>query len=338
MPLLAGDIWSLVRSTLAADADDHAVDDILGSLPIALSAVSSSKPPLERAKRALRVVAEPLACTEEKVELGGFEAPTCDEYPFALALRAGGALRKLPHLRRDPGKPCSASNAAVDTFLVGVEKGGYDPDAFTRAIAELVTAGRTYDAAVLLARQRQPTHCNQNLVTAARTIGRSPAVGRSLRADVLSVAVNCSILDDATLADISLVDAETSKLGDRGRNLSLLVFAAELGIARDRWDVLGRIAKNPAFVSRWLDTNPRAAMFVAVLAQATSILAKEPAAAEAATSVVDLFCVKLPKVDAAACEAIEAMRKSSGSADAPKIAKESVTSALQRVSALRAKQ
>lgn len=337
MPLLAGDIWSLVRSTLAPDTDDHAVNDILGNLPIALSAVSSAKPPLERAKRGLRVVAEPLACTEEKVELGGFEAPTCDEYPYALALRAGGALRKLPHLRRDPGKPCAVSHSALDAFLVGVEKGGYDPDAFTRAVAELVTAGRAYDAAVLLARQRQPTHCNQNLVAAARTIGRSPAVGRSLRADVLSVAINCSLLDDATLADISLVDTETSNLGDRGRNLSLLVFAAELGMARERWDLLGRIAKNPTFVSRWLDTNPQVAMFVAVLAQATSILAKEPAAAEAATNVVDLFCVKLPKVDAAACEAIEAMRRSAGSADAPKIAKESVDSALQRVAALRAK-
>jgi hypothetical protein len=337
MPLLAGDIWSLVRSTLTPDTDDHAVEEILGNLPIVLSAVSSVKPPIDRAKRGLRVVAEPLACTEAKVELGGFEAPTCDEYPYALALRAGGALRKLPHLRRDPGKPCAVSHSTLDTFLVGVEKGGYDPDSFTRAVGELVTAGRAYDAAVLLARQRQPTHCNPNLVTAARTIGRSPAVGRSLRADVLSVAINCSLLDDATLADISLVDSETSKLADRGRNLSLLVFAAELGVARDRWDVLGRIAKNPTFVSRWLDTNPQAALFAAVLAQAASILAKEPDAAVGATNVVDLFCVKLPKVDAAACDAVDTMRRSTGSADANKIAKDSVDAALQRVAALRAK-
>ena len=115
------------------------------------------------------------------------------------------------------------------------------------------------------------------------------------------------------------------------------MFAAELGIARDRWDVLGRIAKNPTFVSRWLDTNPQAAMFAAVLAQAASILTKDPAGAEAATNVVDLFCVKLPKVDAAACEAVEAMRRATGSADANRIAKDSVGAALQRVSALRAK-
>jgi hypothetical protein len=158
-----------------------------------------------------------------------------------------------------------------------------------------------------------------------------------LRADVLSVAINCSLLDDATLADISLVDSETSKLADRGRNLSLLVFAAELGVARDRWDVLGRIAKNPTFVSRWLDTNPQAALFAAVLAQAASILAKEPDAAVGATNVVDLFCVKLPKVDAAACDAVDTMRRSTGSADAHKIAKDSVDAALQRVAALRAK-
>ncbi len=337
MPLLAGDVWSLVRTTLANDADDRAVEEILGHLPIILSAVSSAKPPIERAKRGLRVVAEPLACTEEKVELGGFEAPTCDEYPFALALRAGGALRKLPHLRRDPSKTCSSSLSALDTFLVGVEKGGYDPDAFTRAVAEVVSAGHMYDAAVLLARQRQPSHCNQNLVTAARAAARSPAVGHNLRADVSSVAINCSLLDEATLADITLVDVETSKLADRGRQLSLLVFAAELGIARDRWDVLGRLAKNPTFVARWLDTNPRAAMFAAVLAQATSILAKDPDAAAAAKNVVDLFCVKLPPVDTAACDSIEAMRRGAGSAEANKIARDAVDGALQRISALRAK-
>lgn len=336
-PLLAGDLWSLVRATLAPDTDDKAIEDVFGNLPIALAAVASVKPPLERAKRGLRVVAEPLACTQAKVELGGFEAPACDEYPNALALRAGGALNKLPHLRRDPAKPCAASLSTLDTFLVGVEKGGYDPDAFTRAVGEAVTAGRSYDAAVLLARQRQPTHCNQNLVTAARAIGRSPAVGRSLRADVLSVAVNCSLLDDATLADISLVDADTNQLADRGRNLALLAFAAELGVARDRWDVLGRLAKNPTFVSRWLDTNPKAAMFAAVLARAASILAKEPSAAEAAASVVDLFCVKLPRVDDAACEAVAAMERAAGSAEAERIAKDSVAAALQRVSALRAK-
>lgn len=336
-PLLAGDLWSLVRATLAPDTDDKAVDDILGHLPIALFAVSSAKPPIERAKRALRVAAEPLACTDEKVELGGYEAPACDEYPFALALRAGGALRKLPHLRRDSSKPCPTSVSALDTFLVGVEKGGYDPDAFTRAVGELVSGGRVYDAAVLLARQRQPTHCNPNLVAAARAVGRSSAVGRSLRADVLSVAVNCSLLDDATLADIALVDIETSQLADRGRNLALLMFAAELGIARARWDVLGRLAKSPTFVSRWLDTNPKAAMFAAVLAQATSVLAKDPGAAQTGVGVVDLFCDKLPQVDAAACDAVGAMRRATDSSDAERIAKDSVAAALQRVSALRTK-
>ncbi len=337
MPLLAGDVWALIRATLASDVDDQVIEEILGHLPVALSAVSSAKPPIERAKRALRVVAEPLACTEQKVELGGFEAPACDEYPYALALRAGGALRKLPHLRRDSGKTCATSLSALDTFLVGVEKGGYDPDAFTRAVSELVTAGRTYDAAVLLARQRQPSHCNQSLVAAARSVGRSPFVGKNLRADVLSVAVNCSLLDEATLADISLVDQETAQLSDRGRNLALLAFAAELGMARDRWDVLGRLAKNPTFVSRWLDTNPQAAMFAAVLARAAAILAKEPSAVEAASGVVDLFCVKLPRVDSAACESIDAMQTSAGKPEAAAIAKKSVDSALQRLSALRAK-
>lgn len=340
MPLLAGDIWSLIRTTLASDTDDQAITDILGNLPVALSAVSSapsSAKSLEKAKRGLRVVAEPLACTNEKVELGGYEAPACDEYPYALALRAGGALNKLPHLRRDPAKSCPTSLASLDTFLVGVEKGGYDPDAFSRAVVQLVSAGHAYDAGVLLARQRQPTHCNPALVTAARSVGRSPAVGRSLRADVLSVAINCSQLDDATLDDIALVDAETRGLADRGRNLSLLAFAAELAIARGRWDVLGRLTKDPTFVSRWLDTNPKAAMFAAVLARAAAIMNKEPNAAVQANDVVDLFCVKLSPVDPGACAAIAAMQRAAGTPEAEKVAKDSVDGALQRLSALRMK-
>jgi hypothetical protein len=79
-------------------------------------------------------------------------------------------------------------------------------------------------------------------------------------------------------------------------------------------------------------------MFAVVLAQAASIRTRSPAAAEAALSVADLFCVKLPQVDAAACKAVEAMRRSTGTPDADRVAKESVAAALQRLSALRAKQ
>ena len=333
MPLLAGDLWSLVRATLAEDTDDAALRDILSTTPVAFAGMPTAKPLLDRAARALAVLGEPLACTEDKVELGGYEAPACDAYALALSLRAGGALRKLPRIRRgDTGKACAGPLPALDAFLGGMDQKNYDPDAFTRATLELASAGRVYDAALLLARQRQPSHCNPSLLSAARSIGRSKLLGPSLRADTLSVAVNCAPLDDTALDDLAALDADTTALADRSRNLSVLVFATELGLTRDRWDVLVKLARSPTFVSRWLDTTPQASLFALVLAHAVAILAKEPALAEPASRSYDLFCVTLPPADKAACEAVRALRQPEADPEArAKRAREAVSAALQRI-------
>ncbi|MDI1479124.1 hypothetical protein [Polyangium sp. y55x31] len=333
MPLLAGDLWSLVSTTLDGDTDDAALREILSTTPVAFAGMPAVKPVLDRAARALAVLGEPLACTEEKVELGGYEAPSCDAYSLALSLRAGGALRKLPRIRRgDTGKACAGPLPALDAFLGGMEQKNYDPDAFTRATLELSSAGRVYDAAVLLARQRQPTHCNPSLLSAARSIGRSKLLGPSLRADTLSVAINCAMLDDAALDDLAALDADTAALSDRNRNLAVLVFATELSLARDRWDVLAKLARSPTFVSRWLDTTPQASLFALVLAHAAAILAKEPALAEPASRSYDLFCVTLPPADKAACEAVRAMQMPETDPDVrEKRAREALSAALQRI-------
>ncbi|MDC0745088.1 hypothetical protein [Polyangium mundeleinium] len=333
MPLLAGDLWSLVRATLAEDTDDAALREILSTTPVAFAGMPTAKPLLDRAARALAVLGEPLACTEDKVELGGYEAPACDAYALALSLRAGGALRKLPRIRRgDTGKACAGPLPALDVFLGGMDQKNYDPDAFTRATLELASAGRVYDAALLLARQRQPSHCNPSLLSAARSIGRSKLLGPSLRADTLSVAVNCAPLDDAALDDLAALDADTTALADRSRNLSVLVFATELGLTRDRWDVLAKLARSPTFVSRWLDTTPHASLFALVLAHAVAILAKEPTLAEPASRSYDLFCVTLPPADKAACEAVRALRQPEADPEVrAKRAREAVSAALQRI-------
>lgn len=329
MPLLAGDLVALVRGTLDESTNDRAIKEILATPPVAVAAMPDVKPVIDRAARALRVVGEPLACTEEKVELGGFDAPACDAYPLALALRAGGALRKLPRLRRGA---CAGPMPALDAFLGSVEQKSYDPDAFTRATLELSAAGRTYDAAILLARQRQPTHCNPSLLAAARSIGRSPALGASLRADVLSVAVNCASLDNGALDDIAALDAETSSLADRSRNLALLVFAAELGLARDRWDVLAKLAKSPTFVSRWLDTTPQASLVAVALARAAAVLASDPSLAEPTARPFALFCAQLPPSDPKLCETIAAIDTSTEAGARTKAARGAIEAALQRVS------
>jgi hypothetical protein len=308
MPLLAGDLWSLVRGALPADADDHAIDELLETPPFGLRGVASAAPLIERARRTLKILAEPMACTEAKVDASGLETPACDGYPLALSLRAGGALRKLPRLAG--GKSCAGSLAALDTFLGGIEAGTYDPDAFTRAVEALRAEGRPYDAAVLLARQRRPSHCNPTLLAAARALGRAPSVGPSLRADVLTVAVNCAPEGTSNLDDLATLDAETTRMADPSRNLALLVFTAQLGLQRDNWQPLAHLARSPTFVDRWLDTSPRAVLFALALAQAATVLGGDPRPGPSSDAARDLFCKTLPQPDSARiCDTLDALRR-----------------------------
>jgi hypothetical protein len=334
MPLLAGDLWTVVRGSIPPDASDEAIAEILGKPPLALAGDPAARAALDRASRALTVLAEPLACTEAKVDTGAFSAPRCDAYPLALSLRAGGALKKLPRLPRACGGPL----VALDAFLGGLETKTYDPDAFTRAVVELRAAEKPHEAAVLLVRQRQRTHCNPTLLAAARALGRTPSLGGSLRADLLSVAVQCAPPGAEMLDDLTALDAETARLPDRTRNLSLLVFAAELGVQRERWDALGRLAKSPAFVRRWLDAGPRAVLLALLLRRAAAVLNGERTGLGADEHTFTLFCRTLPPGDAAgACAAIEALGKPSVQGEeARKIARQAVIEALAGVAKDRA--
>ncbi|UQA56668.1 hypothetical protein [Polyangium aurulentum] len=329
MPLLAGDLWTVVRGAIPPDASDEAIAEILGKPPLALAGDPKARAPLDRASRALTVLAEPLACTDAKADTAALSTPSCDAYPLALSLRAGGSLKKLPRLPR----ACQGPLVALDAFLGGLETKTYDPDAFTRAVVELRAADKPYEAAVLLVRQRQRTHCNPTLLSAARALGRTPSLGPSLRADLLSVAVQCAPPGAGMLDDLAALDAETARLPDRTRNLSLLVFAAELGVQRERWDALGRLAKSPAFVQRWLDAGPRAVLLALLLRQAAAVLNGERRALGADEPTFTLFCRTLPPGDAAgACAAIEALGKPSVQGEeARKIARQAVIDALAGV-------
>ena len=90
MPFLSGDLWTVLRQGLGDELDDAAVAAFLDPLPLGLGAVSELKPTVERAKKALRVVADPLPCTTAKVDAGSFEEASCEAYPYALSLRLTG--------------------------------------------------------------------------------------------------------------------------------------------------------------------------------------------------------------------------------------------------------
>ncbi|WP_437300505.1 hypothetical protein [Sorangium sp. So ce426] len=285
-PFLAGDLWTLVRGLLPPDADDAAVAALLDPLPAGLAAVPELDPLVARTARSLSVVARPLACTEARVELGGYEAPACDAYPLALSLRIADVLGKLPHLQRRARAGSAAACPALrslDGFLTAAERGTYDPDAFTAAVEALRQSGRLYDAGVMLARQRREGHCGPVVLAAARALGRAPSLGPALRADLLSVAVRCAAaaLDASVVDDLMALDGETRALPDLGRNLKVVLFATELAVREQRWDVLSRLSKQPDFVGRFRGEDAGAAATARLIEAAAAVLSGEPAPRDA---------------------------------------------------------
>jgi hypothetical protein len=326
MPFLAGDLWTLVRGSLSADADDAAIGAMLDPLPVGLAGIAPAEAAARRAQRPLRVLAEPLACTEAKVDRTAFEQPACDGYPLALSLRIADAVTKLPRLARS-GDGCSALRA-LDAFLAGADKGAYDPDAFTRAVESLRADGRIYDAAVLLARHRREGHCSPALSAAARALGRSPLLGPSVRADLLSVAVNCAAAspDPRFEDDVVSLDEETRALPDPSRNLRLVLFVTDLAVHSNRFELLARLAAQPGFVARWTNVDPTAATAALLIDHAALTLTGKPIAPDAQRSHFELVCETFAPGDRAPlCDAIRALRApSSPLKDRERVAREAL--------------
>lgn len=318
LPFLAGDLWTMVRGSLAKDAGDSDVADVLDTAPFGLAAVKEAAPARERAAKSLKVLAAPLACTEVKVELGAFEETTCEAYPLALSLRIGDALKKLPRLRPGGGSSRRCVSArALDAFLSAAEKGTYDPDAFTSAVEERKADGDVYSAAVLLARQRRDAHCSPVIVKAARALAAETgrALGPSLRADLLGAAVNCSLAgsstDPAVIDDLLALDAETQRLPDLTRNLRLLLSVTDLAVSQNKEAPLIAIATRAGFVDRWMRVNPAAATLAMLIEHAARTLSGSQADAEMSrgSGAYTLLCETFPPGErAATCAAIKALR------------------------------
>ena len=313
MPFLAGDLWTVVRQGLAETLDDKAIATMLDRLPLGLAGITELEKVTERARRSLKVLAEPLPCTEAQVELGAYEEVGCDAYPLALSLRVADALKKLPRLRR--GAETTARCAVykpLDAFLAGAARGTYDPDAFTRAVEALRDAGKPDDAAVLLARQKRPSHCSAAIVSAARALGRSALLGPSLRADLLSSAVNCTAMTGGAEveADVLALDEETRRLPDPARNLKLLLSVADLATRTDRWETAAKLVERPGFLGRWMSIHPNAAAAALVLDHAVTAIRGQPVAVERTKAAYQLLCETFPSAQRAElCAQAAALRK-----------------------------
>jgi hypothetical protein len=311
MPFLSGDLWTVLRQGLSSDADDKSIAGVLDPLPLGLAGMKELKAVADRAGKSLKVVAAPLACTTAKVELGGYEEPGCDGYPIALSLRVAGLLKKLPRLKHGSDGPRCGSMRSLDGFLASVDRGAYDPDAFTKAAEDLRADGHLYDAAALLTRQRRDSHCSGGIVAAARSLGRTAALGPQVRSDLLSVALNCAIATGGAdvAADLLALDDATRKLADPAPNLKVLLSIADLGVRTDQWGLLARLTEQPEFVERWMSIHPTAATGALVLEHAAAAIEGGAVNLEKTRAAYELLCETFPPGDRAdACSDVKALR------------------------------
>lgn len=328
MPFLAGDLWTVVRQGFTETLDDKAVATMLDRMPIGLAGLPELAKVIEHARRSLKVLAEPMACTDARVELGAYEEAACDGYPLALSLRIADALKKLPRLKRNPETSARCGHwKALDAFLSSAGTGTYDPDAFTRAVEALTAHGSHHDAAVLLARHKRAGHCSPAIVAAARTLGRSRQLGPSLRADLLSQALNCAAAAGGAEveADLLALDDETQRLPDASRNLTLVFSIADLAARSDRWELVARLVDRPDFVTRWLSVHPNASAAALVLDHAAATLRGREVDLTRGKATYKLVCETFPATERAEpCRDLAALRAPGPLAERQKLAKEAV--------------
>lgn len=335
LPFLSGDLWTIVKDSLPQDTDDAKVAEVLSTPPLGLVGVKDAEAPIERARKSLRVVAAPLACTAAKVETAGFEQAGCGGYPLALALRVADVVSTMPRLKRGPEakQGSCVALASLDTFLEAASRGMYDPDAFTRSVEDLRASARDDEAVALLARQRRDGHCSPKLLEAARALGRSAALLPGSRADMLSVAVNCAGADaGADLEkDLASLDAETRRLADPMRNLKVMLFAADLALRADRPALLLSLVRGPGFVDRFVPVSGNAAAFALVLHHAAFTLAGEAIDRAPTEAAFSLVCSSFPSPERALeCEEVRALRDAGIAAETrKKLAKDAIGKLLQ---------
>ena len=316
LPLLSGDLWTVVHDALAPDTNDAKLDEVLAQTPIGLAGSKDAEPVIARAKKALRVVAEPLACTTAKVDTLAFEQPACAGYSLALSLRIADVLKKLPRLTgagktpEDEKLGCGALRS-LDAFLGAADSGTYDPDAFTKAVLDLRASGRVDEASILLARQRRDGHCNPTLIKTARELGRSPALLASARSDMLAVAVKCWVPGPTTELekDLAALDVETRKLADPMRNLNMLLFTADFSLTAGKPELLLSLVKAPGFVDRFLGLHGNAVVGMLMLHHTAHLLAGEPLDPAATAGAFGLVCLSFPSDERRSkCDELKGMR------------------------------
>lgn len=333
---LAGDLWTLVLAALGPEADDERVAELLEPVPAALRGIAELEPIVVRARASLRELSAPLPCAQGNAKLERLLRADCATYPRALAYRIANGLPALPRLDRgaEIGKPACQPLRVLDRFLAAAAQQRYDPDAFTAAVETLRRDGRDHDAAALLARQRHPQHCSPALVSAARELSTATELGPHLRADLLSLAANCSggRIDQQLIDDLLALDRLTRQLPVPLRNLQLTIFVAQLALSQDEWKPLVALVDEPGFVRRWLRFGPELATGALLLHHAAQVMAGKPIDAAVTQPAYRLLCATFPPADRGpTCHAIGVLRSPTPPADKKQAAREALRELMSRL-------
>ncbi len=270
--LLSGDLWTLARRALGKTVSDAQVAGSMSALPHWLRGIPGLDALRARASSSLKVAASTLPCTSRMTNFKPWRRVGCHRYPLALGLRVAEALPLLPILVRHAERHDATAGRckawrSLDQFLSRMQQGSYDPDALVAAITALRKAGRLDDAAVMLTRHRKRQHCSPTLVAHARALGGSAQLGLHLRADALSVALNCGG-DGELAATLSKLDRLTVQFVDLGRNFQVLLFAARVATQTGNFDPLGKLTRTDGFLARYTARGPAIATTALLLHEA----------------------------------------------------------------------
>jgi hypothetical protein len=336
--LLAGDLFTLLRASVAPTASDDDVAKILDPLPPYLRGVPEIEAVASRARESLAIVGGSLACTKKKGRPQDHVRVSCERYPLSLALRVADVLTEMPRLEKaaSVGKPDCVVWKELDAFLATVAEQRYEPDLLLSTVATLRKLGHPSDAATLLARQRHPAHCGPSVVGAARELARDETLGAHLRADLLSVAANCDSASPALLDDLKALDALTQRHALPLRNLELVIFATSIALTDDRWEPLYQLASAPDFVKRWQRIGPDLGTAALLVAHAAAVGRGVPVDRDGSAPYYRLLCTTFAeKKRGTMCSAIALLRDESQS-EHKEIAKKALREfAEQAIAALR---
>jgi len=332
---LAGDLWTLARTSFDDGASDDTIAETLDPLPLPLRGIPEVEDIKKSAAKSLELVAAKLSCTTLNGDPAALGRTGCRTYPQALGLRIADAMPVLPRLKSssERGNPVCGAWRVVDKFLSAADEGLYQPEYFTDAISALTTQGRVDDAAALLTRHRHSRHCSPVIVAQARDLATHRELGVHLRADLLTISANCKAgAGGGDIAgELSALDDLTQRHALPSRNFEVLLFATRHALVSKDYQPLYAMSQKPRFIQRWHELGPDLAAAALLIHHASAIGSDEALDKEGTLPFYRLVCLTFPVERlGATCNTISLLRGGGPSADKKTAAADALASFVQR--------